>query len=269
MDSLKRLEASMLGIEKEVRKFVDLGLRGKSDLLNIKIALSENQANQLKARGGISSLRKLIQIYLPDFEDLDPKFSENVTSGPRQTARNQSTARPRGSVRALDAMIKAQEMETRTLRLGYLPSVELKFRRNYADQGLLDQKSWFEAALVAEWVFEGGTRSALISAQRHEIEKYKHQQNAVKAQIAADEEQLLAQREELNFRSSAASENFEMAKKARDEDKRNALSGKVILREWLSAEIQLEEKRRDIETLRLDKIHLEYEEGFVGGAIVK
>ncbi|MEI6833847.1 MAG: efflux RND transporter permease subunit [bacterium] len=269
MDSLKRLEASMLGIEKEVRKFVGLGLRGKSDLLNIQIALSENQANQLKARGGISSLRKLIQIYLPDFEDLDPKFSENVKDGPRQTAKNQSLARPRGSVRALDAMIKAQEMEARTLRLGYLPSVDLKFRRNYADQGLLDQESWFEAALVAEWVFEGGTRSALISAQRHEIEKYKHQQIAVKAQIAADEEELQARREELNFRSSAASENFEMAKKARDEDKRNALSGKVILRDWLSAEIQLEEKRRDIETLRLDKIHLEYEERFVWGETVK
>jgi outer membrane protein TolC len=259
----------MLGIEKEVRKFVGLGLRGKSDLLNIQIALSENQANQLKARGGISSLRKLIQIYLPDFEDLDPKFSENVKDGPRQTAKNQSLARPRGSVRALDAMIKAQEMEARTLRLGYLPSVDLKFRRNYADQGLLDQESWFEAALVAEWVFEGGTRSALISAQRHEIEKYKHQQIAVKAQIAADEEELQARREELNFRSSAASENFEMAKKARDEDKRNALSGKVILRDWLSAEIQLEEKRRDIETLRLDKIHLEYEERFVWGETVK
>jgi hypothetical protein len=60
-----------------------------------------------------------------------------------------------------------------------------------------------------------------------------------------------------------------MAKKARDEDKRNALSGKVILRDWLSAEIQLEEKRRDIETLRLDKIHLEYEERFVWGETVK
>lgn len=269
MDSLKRLESSMLGIEKEVRKFVGLGLRGKSDLLNIKIALSDNQANQLKARAGINALRKQIQIYLPDFDDLDPKFSEKITDSSRQAPKSQSLATSRGSVRALDAMIKAQEMEARTLRLGYLPTIDLKLRRNYADQGLLDQKSWLEAALVAEWVFEGGTRSALISAQRHEIEKNRHQQNAMIAQIAADEEQLLARREELNFRSSAASENFEMAKRARDEDKRNALSGKVILRDWLSAEIQLEEKRRDIETLRLDKIHLRYEERFVRGEKVK
>ncbi len=265
LESLRRLESSMLGIEKEVYKFVRLGLRGKSDLLNIKIALSDNRSNQLTASGGLGALKKSIQVYLPDFDDLDSKFMD----GPMKRFKESAPLTSRGSVMALDALIEAHEMEIKSLRLGYLPTIEFKLRRNYADQGLLDQKAWFEAALVAEWVFTGGTQSALMAAQRHEVEKYRQQKSANIAQLSAESEALSARKREVSFRSSAARENFEMAKQARDEDKRNAMAGRVLLRDWLSAEIQLEEKRRDIETLRLDDIHLKYEEQFVSGETVR
>lgn len=257
--SLKNLELSLMGIEKEINKFVELGLRGQGDLLNVQLALSENQSQQIKVRATQETLKKTIQIYLPDFEDLQSGirfFAEN----------NQAISGQRPEIDALDLYISSQHSELTSLRQGYWPTLELKGRYNYADQGLLDQKNWLEAAVVLKWnLFEGGSRSALNTAQFQEIVKTQKSKQALLARLEAEKLNNKGEIEEVQFRLAAAESNVTKAKKARDEDRRNSKAGRVPLKDWLSSEIRFEEKKLELETLRLDKIKLQYDDLYVKG----
>lgn len=257
--SLKSLESSLLGIEKEVKKFANFGLRGQSDLLNVQIAISDNRADQIKTASAQRSVKKALQIYLPDFEDLDSEisFAANAES---------STENKRPEIESLESLISSQRKELGSIRDGHWPTIELKGRYNYADQGLLDQKDWFETAVVLKWaLFEGGTRSSMAQAQAKEIQKTEKSRQALLAKLEAEKLNIQGETDEALYRLTAAEANLAKAEMARNEDKRNSKAGRAPLKDWLSSEIRYEQKKLELETLRLDKIRLQYDDLFVKG----
>lgn len=256
-ESLVRLEKSLSGIENEVKKFHKLGLRGQSDLLTVQITLSENRTEQLKITNLRSSLIKMIQVHLPDFEDLN---GDVINLPPIQQTQIRS------DLLALESLAEAERNGLKAIRQGHLPTLEFKARQVYADQGLLDQKDWTETALVLKWaLFEGGTRASRASAQAAEIRKAEKQLQATRAQIEAEKVNHHGDLQENEFRFTEAQKNLERAKKALAEDERNSKAGKVPLKDWLSSEIRLEQKKLEIETLKLDKIKLQYDDLYLNG----
>ena len=267
--SLKNLEKSLLGIEKEVQKFANFGLRGRSDLLNVQIALSDNRADQIKTVSAQRSVKKALQMYLPDFEDLESDasaFTDRPTESNADSAQESTAELKRPEIESLESLISSQRKELGAIRDGHWPTVELKGRYNYADQGLLDQKDWIETAVVLKWaVFEGGTRAALAQAQAKEIQKTEKTKQALTAQLEAEKINIQGEMDEVKYRSAAAETNVLKATKARDEDRHNSKAGRVPLKDWLGSEIRLEQKKLELETLQLDKIRLRYDDLFVKG----
>lgn len=258
--SLKSLEKSLTGIEKEVQKFANFGLRGKSDLLSVQIAISDNRADQVQVSSGQRSVKKAIQIHLPDFDDLEDEIAFTASTSSRRS----DFKRP--EIESLEAVISSQRKELGSIQNGHWPTIELKGRYNYADQGLLDQKDWFETAVVLKWaLFEGGTRSALASAQAKEIQKYEKTRQAVEAKLEAEKLNIQGEVDENKYRSAAAESTLAKAAKARDEDRSNSKAGRVPLKDWLSSEIRYEQKKLELETLQLDKIRLQYDDLFAKG----
>ncbi|MFN9067353.1 MAG: efflux RND transporter permease subunit, partial [Bdellovibrionales bacterium] len=178
-ESLKRLENSLLGIESEISKFVKIGTRGKSDLLNVKLAISENRSQQILVSSTLESIKSAIQIYLPDFENL-----QNSIDSPQFVSSN-SIQRP--EIKSINSYYDSQKEAISSIRQGHLPTIELKGRYTYADQNLLDQKEWFESAVVLKWaLFEGGTRQSAIAAQIKELSKIEKNRQALEAQLRAE-----------------------------------------------------------------------------------
>lgn len=259
-ESLLRLEKSLQGIEAEVEKFHKLGLRGQSDLLTVQIAISDNRAEQIKVATLRDSLKKYIRIHLPDFEDISTLDSLAKTS---------AVSQKRSDLIALESLAEAERSGLKAIRQGYLPTVEFKARQVYADQGLLDQKDWTETSLVLSWaLFEGGTRASRTGAQAAEIRKVEKQLIATQSLIEAEKASQVGLLKENEFKSIEAVKNLERAKRALAEDERNSKAGKVPLKDWLSSEIRFEQKKLELETLKLDKIKLQYDDLYLNGVLI-
>jgi multidrug efflux pump subunit AcrB/outer membrane protein TolC len=262
LESLKRLENSLIGIESEISKFVKIGTRGKSDLLNVQLALSENRSNQVLVTSSIESVKSAIKIYLPDFENLLSKINSPTTDS--------SNALIRPEIKSINAFLESQKETITSVRQGHLPTIELKGRYTYTDQNLLDQKEWFESAVVFKWIlFEGGTRQSAISAQIKELSKIEKSKQALEASLNAEAAEHDAQKNHNLFKLKVTEYDLKMAEQAKDEDKRNSKAGRTPLRDWLSSEIRFEQKKLELETLKLDKIKIQYNELYTKGLELK
>jgi multidrug efflux pump subunit AcrB/outer membrane protein TolC len=258
ISSFKTLEASLLKIEKEALKFQKLGLRGRSDLLGVQIALSENRSEQLRLNNLKNTLLSTIQSYIQDFEDIE-NFVEPETSTTQA-----ATLRP--EIKALQFQLESEKEGLSALKKGHLPTLDLKLRHLYSDQGLLDQKNWNEAALVLNWkIFEGGTRSSRIAAQAALANKAEHNLRFYKDQIEIEKTQTQSAMQEVDYNLKEVVNNIESAKLALAEDKRNSLAGKIPIKDWMQSEILLEQKKLKYEMLKLDKVKLQYDYLFVNG----
>jgi len=262
-NSLLQLEKSLWGIRDEIKKFEKLGLRGKSDRLNVELALSENKAAQVKSSAAHRAVIEAIRIFVPQFSELKGPIPE-----PEFAPSNSSVERP--ELKSLDALIASQKSELSALSMGYLPTLEVKARYLFADQALLDQQDWTEVGLVLKWpLFEGGTRTARKTVQSLEITKTMKTREALQSQLIFEEASFLAEQEEMTFRLESAQKNLILAQEALTEDKRNALNGKVPLKDWLSSEIRLEEKKLEFENLKLDRIRFFYESLYIKGIFIE
>jgi outer membrane protein TolC len=258
ISSFKTLEASLLKIEKEALKFQKLGLRGRSDLLGVQIALSENRSEQLRLNNLKNTLLSTIQSYVQDFEDIE-NFIEPETSTTQA-----ATLRP--EIKALQFQLESEKEGLSALKKGHLPTLDLKLRHLYSDQGLLDQKNWNEAALVLNWkIFEGGTRSSRVAAQAALANKAEHNLRFYKDQIEIEKTQTQSAMQEVDYNLKEVVNNIESAKLALAEDKRNSLAGKIPIKDWMQSEILLEQKKLKYEMLKLDKVKLQYDYLFVNG----
>lgn len=268
LNSLQRLEKSLTGIHEEVLKFQRQGLKGQSDLLSVELLLSENRSNQVQLRESKNALIAAIQIHLTDFEDLRAEADLSHMTYQRQelptTASDLTQHHP--DLLAMDSLVMAKQMELKAIQWGHLPTLELKARYIYADQQLLDQKDWYETALVLKWaLFEGGTRAALTQERVAQITIQEKQKTLALRQIQAG---LLANHSKSitqEFKSKDAAQNLLKAQNALKEDRRNAQAGRVPLKDWLSSEMRVEEKHLQLETLKIDRLELDYEYRFLKG----
>jgi outer membrane protein TolC/preprotein translocase subunit SecF len=258
--SLTRLEKSLLGIEKEVKKFQTIGQAGKSDLANVRMAISENRANQLKVEIEIINLKKQIQIHLPDFENLIYDFGNT----PAKIDFSLQKIRP--EISALQALVESEKAALESIKLGHFPTVEVKAKHLYVDAGLIDQKQWNEVSLVLSLpIFEGGTRSSKASAQAEIVKSVGYRLKNLESQFLADQINLQGRVHEVEFKIGEARKNLILAEEALLEDKKSSSTGKTPLKDWLNSEIRFEQKKLELENLTLDKVKLKYENQLISG----
>lgn len=258
-ESLIQLEKSILGIQSEIKKFEKLGLKGKSDRLNIELALSDNKVAQVRSSAAKKALGDAIRVFVPSFTELKGSI-------PEPSLEVSSTSVPRPELEAMNALLESQKSKLSSISLGYLPSLEVKARYLLADQALLDQKNWAEVGLVLKMpLFEGGTRAARRSVQALEIVKTQKMRNDLESKMTLEQSSLAAQQEEIAIRIELSGRNLRLAAEAVLEDKRNSLNGKVPIKDWLNSEIRLEEKKLEYENLKLDRIRLFYDSLYTRG----
>lgn len=259
LSSLKRLERTLIQMEKDVKKFSNLGLLGSRDRLGIQIAKSNNLADQNRVLENLKSIEKAIQIYVPDFTNLigEIEFKDSNDS---------NTTNVRYEQEALDSVIAAKESELRAITDEYWPTLEFNGKYLFADQGLLDQKDWTQLSLALKWnIFEGGVRSSLEGAKAKEIFRLRKEKELLSLQIEFERSEINAIEKDTSFRIRSAEQDLKLSEAARIEDRYNARAGRVRLKDWLESEILYEQKKLELAVLKLDKINVQYDDQFVKG----
>lgn len=254
LQSLERIENRLKEIQKNAQRFALIGSSGDSDLLMVEMAISENKIQQEKLQQQKKTLLGQINVYvegflgLQDQKKLRTELEQFINSSERKTAKSE-----RYDLRSLELAGQAQEDKVQSVKDGYLPSIEAKGRYLVADQGLLDQKQWSEVGLTLKWaLYEGGTRSSLVSSENAKAMALRSQWEHAKRSVQIEHQQLEEKLSINQLSIQESKQNIELAIRAASQDKNNALRGKIQLRHWLESEVRLEQIKLNFELALLE-----------------
>lgn len=254
-ESLQRIEKKLLEIQKNAQRFSLIGNAGQSDLLIINMAISSNRVEQVKVHSQQQTVLKYLQSFVPNFNL--SMANQKLLFEVKEYLQNLQQNQDQGSVLRMDLQalqfgVQSQESKLKSVKSGYLPTVELKGRYLLADQGLLDQKDWSEVGVTLRWaLFEGGTRQSLVSAESAKALALRHQLENSNLQIEVERTELRQNIETHLEEARQARSNLMVAEKAALQDKTNAVQGKIQLRDWLESEVRLEQLRLNIDVIDL------------------
>jgi multidrug efflux pump subunit AcrB/outer membrane protein TolC len=250
--SVKVLKMRLNSVKAEALRFRQAGTVGQSDILKIEIAIADQVVREENLETSILTLKEKIKVVVPDFEDLSELQEGDLEV--RVLPSSAALIEQRADIRALSSALESQEHKVSASRQSSFPRLELRGRYVFADQGLLDQKDWTEASLAMTWsLYEGGTRSSLTHAELAKKEQLHANLDAAKAFSRVEQTQGLGMYHATVAALKVADENLKKAMTAATEDRRNAQRGKSLVRDWLLSEIALEERKLDLDLLKIKK----------------
>ena len=246
VESLEKMKSKLALIQKETEKFYQIGQSGKSDLLQVEIAISDNKLQIVHMNQQKQTLIQQIKIFLPDLTEISSVGVENLTFDQMKTKMQSGNSLNRADILSLKDLKEAQGFQIQSIRQGYLPTVEARGRWVVADQGLLDQKEWTEAMLVFKWnLFEGGVRQSQVAAEVIKMQSIQTQLSTKNMQIQYEQQEAWQNYVESFQNLEETQRNLSRAREAATEDKKNAQRGQILVRQWLQSELNLEQRELD------------------------
>ena len=246
IESLEKMKSKLALIQKETEKFYQIGQSGKSDLLQVEIAISDNKLQIVHMNQQKQTLIQQIKIFLPDLTEISSVGVENLTFDQMKTKMQSGNSLNRADILSLKDLKEAQGFQIQSIRQGYLPTVEARGRWVVADQGLLDQKEWTEAMLVFKWnLFEGGVRQSQVAAEVIKMQSIQTQLSTKNMQIQYEQQEAWQNYVESFQNLEETQRNLSRAREAATEDKKNAQRGQILVRQWLQSELNLEQRELD------------------------
>lgn len=250
LSSVRVLKKRLTAVKSEALRFKQAGVAGQSDILKIEMALADQFLIEDNLERSLVTITAKIKSVIPDFEGLTTiDDAELDKMSPPSSADEE-----RSDLQALAELVESQDQKVSASRLANLPKVEIQGRYVHADQGLLDQKNWTEASLAVTWqIFEGGARSSLTNSEIAKRESLRSQLRHLRALSKAEQAHWKSIFQNAEKALSISAENLKRAVAAAEEDRLNAQRGKALVRDWLMSEITLEEKRLEVNLLKIKR----------------
>jgi len=195
-DVLLSYEANLKQQLREVERLSLQGRLGQADVTRVRLELGEVSRARASLRAQRSELMSALKRFVPGLTQISSRIPESlllrdVNEG-GFLSENYSREH-REDRKALQLQIQAQEQSVKAVETSTLPFVEATGRWVYADQGLLQEKSWGEVAVTVTWpLFQGGAAKSQASAERARLQALKFQEEVVDRGQAAEIEGLRA-----------------------------------------------------------------------------